>query len=623
MNTIYNYPVIPEESSRHRGKKELPVTREDMQLDFRTGMQLYGNDWKTSPIFRQVFSDTRIASVMFGQWYGNVEVRKARSDTSYKGKAVAGWEKSLKNFYDMGIYIHSLNSLSTSEISITQHQAFKKIYGQRWLGHNEGEWDGAYIEQIARGKIDVSPERSRQEACLHYLDWLKETYRRHHNYMVTENALGFCHYSGECGTRMMGLELSQSLPSNSVLMSSCRGAGRQYDLLFITSPSVFAYRGHAGLKCYPKDNNLQSFFLKENYLAGPDNGATIGLLKRLWWLSYMNGASVVELEAGYFPCSADSEYNAEGSIALEDPVTMGKMMAHFTPIGWLQWESMQAAKRHPLRGVPYTPFAVILPFDHGWYPQPNLYVNDRENRTGNSNCVWGNIPFTPGDMQIDRFFDRIYPGYKLANWVDTRDERGIISNTPFGDSFDIILSNADNECLKKYQAIILLGEFDDFSSEHLPQRLEKFLQDGGTVITDNTHRHLLPADNAQCGKGRIILTAQPLQDAALEPLFKEYELLEIDGRPLYYLVNVTDRPDELLITLCNNSADMSWEGRVTVKGQEIVEAEEWLAYGEAGVENGQLRCGVPANNVRVYRVKTRRPFLSLRFSNIPTFFPAG
>ena len=41
--------------------------------------------------------------------------------------------------------------------------------------------------------------------------------------------------------------------------------------------------------------------------------------------------------------------------------TKAKMMAHFTPLGWMNWECVETAKRHPFRGVPYIPAAVMLP----------------------------------------------------------------------------------------------------------------------------------------------------------------------------------------------------------------------------------------------------------------------
>lgn len=601
---IHNYPVVPEESPRHAGSQRPPVTRRDLGADFRNAMQFINCDWRTSPMYRHVFGETRLASVIWGQWYGNVEARAARGNPAMKGQSVEGWEEGATNLARLGIYIHALNSLARDEISRPHFERMRAIFGPRWLGFNEGEWDGAYISMVASGQIPLPQGRSRREACRHYLDWLGGTYEKHHHHMVTISSLGFgCHYAAELGTRMVGLELGQSLPSNTVLMSFCRGAGKQYDLLMAVTPSVFATRGAAGLKCYPKQGQPQSLCFPDGYVGGPDHGTTLGLMKRLWWLCYMNGASIVGIESAYFPCDVGGdetpqpkekgarwEFGPQGSLPLQDPVNMQKIMAHFTPMGWLFWECKETAKRYPLRGVPYIPIAVMLPFDHGWYPQPNIYA------ARNTNCVWGNIPYEGGDSAIDRFFNCVYPGYALANWCRwTRDERGMVNNTPFGDSFDIILSNATEECLAKYQAVVLLGRWDSEAREEAQGRLDAFARAGGLVADWR-------GESGLADLGRIL---------------NRYTLIEIEGRPIYYLVNVTDRPDELIVTLCNNSAALPWEGRVRVKGQEIAEVEEWLAYGEADIHERGLRCGVPPNDVRTYRMRTRRPFLSLRFDKVP------
>ena len=104
---------------------------------------------------------------------------------------------------------------------------------------------------------------------------------------------------------------------------------------------------------------------------------------------------------------------------------------------------------------------------------------------------------------------------------------------------------------------------------------------------------------------------------ALSPRMQSFALIHLEGQPICWLVNVTDRPDEFLVTLCNNSHAMPWEGHARIRGQDIVEFEEWLAYRESGSTNGTLHCGVPANDVRTFRIRAARAFLSLRYSDVP------
>lgn len=94
----------------------------------------------------------------------------------------------------------------------------------------------------------------------------------------------------------------------------------------------------------------------------------------------------------------------------------------------------------------------------------------------------------------------------------------------------------------------------------------------------------------------------------LGDLFRSFELVDIDGRPIQYITNVTDDPAKLIVTLVNNS-EVAWDGAVSVKGQEIVYVDEWLSAGESCIRDGALRCAVPADDVRIYELTCAQPFL--------------
>ena len=323
-------------------------------------------------------------------------------------------------------------------------------------------------------------------------------------------------------------------------------------------------------------------------------------------------------------------------------------MSEFTPIGWLQWEAVHTARKHPMRGVPYIPVALMLPFEHGWHAQPTYlhdkwfphpYLHDFEKER--NFFVWGNIPYNDGDWHIDKFFRWVYPGSNITFTCATRDERGIVTPTPFGDSFDVILDNADDTAISKYQALVLLGGLNVDSNKKLEARLLKLVSSGGLVIADVSQWTKLPAGAEEInssklmktfkhGKGKIVIVQTPhwgseLKDestlnqirAEIGSILNSYNLIEVTGRPVHSLVNVTDNPDELIVTLCNPSQAMPWEGSLTVKGARVKECEEWLSFGETTVADGALKCGVPANDIRVFKIKTEEPFLKLKFSGIP------
>ena len=89
---------------------------------------------------------------------------------------------------------------------------------------------------------------------------------------------------------------------------------------------------------------------------------------------------------------------------------------------------------------------------------------------------------------------------------------------------------------------------------------------------------------------------------------ESYSLIELTGRPLQYIVNVTDEPDKLLVTLVNNG-EAQWDGRLLVKGQRIKQCVEWRSRCETCIEDGTLLAAVPATDVRIYELTCDEPFL--------------
>ena len=645
---IYNYPTVPEEAERHRNAKVSPLTRRELKTDFRAVWQIAGKNWGDN-IYRQLLCELKLGSVTNFPWYLCVEELAAVKNAPGKTfNPRENWEKVAEQVGKSGIYFYS-NSGPDTEVPRAVFDKIMKCFGERFIGFNEGEWDGAYLGRIVvKGVMPLSRNRSRKEACRHYLDWLKNTYDKHQNRILSMSSMGFGpHYAGELGARILGFEASQFLPCDTVRMSFCRGACKQYDLLLNVCPSVFSYKGAHCFKCYPKDGQPQSALL-DFWLAGPEHGASVGLLKRLWWLAYMNGANILGLECAYFPSNAVSELDAQGALPFDDPITDRMVMSRFTPLGWLQWEAIQAARKHPMRGVPHTPVALMLPFEHGWHAQPTYYhdkwfphpyLHDFKNER--NLYVWGNIPYNNGDWQIDKFFRWVYPGSNLSFTAPTRDERGIVTPTPFGDSFDVILANADDNAIAKYQALALLGGHNIDGDKALRDRLLSFVKSGGLVIADVGQWKKLPAEAKKLGasrltrifsygKGRLVLVQAPHWDsgardeatlnsvrAEIGPILQSFSLIETGERPIHSLVNVTDKPDELIITLCNPSQALAWEGTLTVKGAAIRECDEWLAFGEAAVKDGALKCGVPPNDVRVFKIRTEKPFLKLKHTDIP------
>ena len=121
----------------------------------------------------------------------------------------------------------------------------------------------------------------------------------------------------------------------------------------------------------------------------------------------------------------------------------------------------------------YSPFALVLDHYHGWVPPVHKAIGQSK-----PEHVWGNIPYTLGDFQIDQFFRWVFPDYQM--YAFTMEGRGCLTPTPYGDNFDVLLTNTPAHALGKYQAAIFLGDIhgdSDFES-----RVVSFVESGGTVI---------------------------------------------------------------------------------------------------------------------------------------------
>ena len=148
------------------------------------------------------------------------------------------------------------------------------------------------------------------------------------------------------------------------------------------------------------------------YARGLDAGHSLSFYKRMWLHSWFAGAALV---------------TPENSIAIF------------------------FEKGDPDSGVPYTPVAIVL--DH--YAGYNAYQGR----------PWGILENTPGDLETrDLFQQQLFPG---SDHIHTpadpaNPEKSYLRPTPYGEMFDVILSNASADVLASYPVLLLVGdhEFD-------------------------------------------------------------------------------------------------------------------------------------------------------------------
>jgi len=232
-------------------------------------------------------------------------------------------------------------------------------------------------------------------------------------------------YAGEWGARCIGLELGENIAFTQSKLAFARGASRQWQRPW--SVQVSPWFGGACTTSGPLRQ-------EGGGVRGLDAGHSLSFYSRMWLHSWFAGAAMVTPENS-------------SAIFFEQPVAPWTLTAH----GRKAAEVFRFMQEHE-RGVPWTPVAIILDHLAGY----NGYMDK----------PWGILQPTAGDREVRDLFDhQLFPGSDHIHTKSdpTNPEASYLRATPFGESFDVLLSNASPELLSAYPVIVLAGdiEFDD------------------------------------------------------------------------------------------------------------------------------------------------------------------
>ena len=289
-----------------------------------------------------------------------------------------------------------------------------RVFGDRFLGYDNGEQDGRYIGSYAgRGK-----HTNRREGWDDFVRWDEHVCGDSMNYMNATGSLNFSHYYGERGCRLLGLETAQGLPSDTLMFAFLRGAGKQYGRLLTQATSIwnrFGYNMYQGRKTDGADG----------YGYGPNKGCSLSLHRRLFFCRLPGRA----------------QHRRHRDLAVHR--RPARPTAPRSSARWAgsTWSSATGSASIPDRGVMFTPVALMLDFYNGWNMPRHLYRGDKYK-------IWGKFPYEKGDYLIDAVFRMIWPGYEDCSYL--RNERGFLTPTPFGDIFDVITNRCHPSILKQY-----------------------------------------------------------------------------------------------------------------------------------------------------------------------------
>ncbi len=328
-------------------------------------------------------------------------------------------------------------------------------------------------------------------------------------------------YAGEWGARCIGLELGENIAFTQSKLAFARGASKQWARPWSVQVSPWFHGA-----C-----TTSGPLRKEGRDArGLDAGHSLSFYERMWLHAWFAGAAMV---------------TPENSIAIffEQAAEPWTLTSH----GQKAAEVFHFMRQHE-RGVPYLPVAILLDHLAGY----NGYMDK----------PWGILEPTTGDREVRDLFDhQLFPGADHIHGKPNRDnpEAAYLRPTPFGESFDVLLTSVPAGLLTNYPAILVAGDVD--FTDTIVTRLEEALRRGSTVLLSEQHRAALGARFKLLAKqGRLEVlepwinpaTTRPaaISDQRLARLIREAQPIEVRGGAIQYQVNRT--PTGWVVELVNN-----------------------------------------------------------------------
>lgn len=484
------------------------------------------------------------------------------------------------------------------ERSITQYElgdTFSLLPGiaaAEWgysITHLDGKIDGAG-RKIETNFSGINAPKTPTEALKKIKEFIQNQYVSNGTEWYAMNGhYPWHHYAAENGASALLTEIGENVSNYQMRLAFNRGAARQYSLPWgVDFSNWWCQR----ILDYTILNDGEGGTW--GTASHPQGGHSMNLMERSFLMSYMSGADVLVAEGGG-PLSFSNTLNAEGFYQL-------------TPYGETCQKFNQFLKANTDVGITYTPIGLVLDYYHGSYS--GLLVDSKKS--------FATFDYTEGDEMTWSLMDMIWPG----GWVveDSKDETGTMINSPYGDSFDVLLQNASQEVLNSYPALVLSGDMKLSSKE--AELYKEYVEQGGILVLNTAYIKKFPEfqESTDYGKGRVIVYGPDYSvedlDEILKDLLSELSPFSVEG-DVQYITNVKN--DTMYVTLINNKGvtktaiepekvDASQTSEVTVvyKGSKSVSSVKEI-YADAALENidNTTTLTLPAGGMAVLEIQLK------------------
>ena len=459
----------------------------------------------------QYFAKLNWPVVGYPHYYGEFQVKHGRAQLTDADEAALQVmdDKSTFMAIQLGEWAYYFHNLSSNE------QWHRDVF------RDEFDQFKHFIKPARLKGYDATPTCRRD--CY---EQVRDYFLTRHRAMRgrTISITGHSHYEayvGEWGSRVIGLELGENIAFTQSKVAFARGAARQWNKPFSIQVSPW----FAG-SC-TTNGPLR---MEGQYARGLDAGHSLSFYKRMWLHSWFAGAALV---------------TPENSIAIFFEQTYPDWT--LTEHGRAAAEIFDTMQTHD-PGVPYTPVAIVLDHYSGYNPYQGR--------------PWGIMENTPGYLETHDLFEaQLFAGsdhiHKPADPVNP--EKSFLRPTPYGEMFDVLLSNARAAALSAYPVILLVGdhEFDAQFVCHLFDALRA----GSTLLMKQEHAEQLGDDFKRLqGTGDVEVleawenpeTNRPaaISNMRLAQLRDTLLPVRVEGDPVQYQVNRTT--SGWIVELINN-----------------------------------------------------------------------
>jgi hypothetical protein len=403
-------------------------------------------------------------------------------------------------------------------------------------------------------------------------------------------------YAALWGADRLTTELGAGSPCVQARVALVRGAARQRGIPFALQTSPW----YGGKIPHYEDGEGEEVSRR---------GHSAPFQARTWYLAWLGGAAYVTPEACqlalFHRLPEQKDTKPAPPITPDQPL---EKRFKLSPLGARAQQFVRVIDAHPERGVPFTPFALILDQYAGFHVNPGP----------GAVRPWWRLEPTAGDLETATFLNGIFPGTILYKNTDRFSEARLMVNAPYGESFDLLLSDVEPRLLGQYPVAILLG--DHALTPQLRATLLTYLSGGGHVVLNQRLAGQLGPDLERFrSAGRVSIEEFARTEHSTHELMRglaETHLpLRITG-DVQYTVNRT--ATGWIVGLIENKG--AWreengnmilnpqihpEVTITLKTGTLAAAREWVREQDSPVTKNSTTLSVPGGEVRIVELLTR------------------